>query len=67
MHLRLPSTDRGVQSFIWAVVFFLFLYFGMVVVDVSKATALIISLVSAFLIFVLVRTRGGDYEPPSGS
>jgi hypothetical protein len=67
MHLRLPSTDRGVQSFIWAVVFFLFLYFGMVVVDVAKATALIISLVSAFLIFLLVRTRGGDYEPPGGS
>ena len=28
MHLRMPSIDRGVQSFIWAVVFFLFLYFG---------------------------------------
>jgi hypothetical protein len=27
---------------------------------VSKATALIISLVAAFLIFVLIRTRGGD-------
>ena len=24
MHLRMPSIDRGVQSFIWAVVFFLF-------------------------------------------
>jgi hypothetical protein len=41
-------------------VFFLILYFGMVVVDVSKATALIISLVSAFLIFLFVRTRGVD-------
>ena len=60
MNLRLPSTDRGVQSFLWALVFFLFLYFGMVVVDVAKATALIISLVSAFLIFLFVRTRGGD-------
>ena len=46
MHLRAPSTDRGVQSFMWSLVFFLILYFGMVVVDVSKATALIISLVS---------------------
>ena len=60
MHLRAPSTDRGVQSFIWSLVFFLILYFGMVAVDVSKATALIISLVSAFLIFLFVRTRGGD-------
>jgi len=58
MHLRPPSIDRGPQSFVWAVVFFLVLYFGMVAVDVSKATALLISLVSAFLIFLFVRTRG---------
>ena len=60
MHLRVPSIDRGIQSFIWAVVFFLVMYFGMVAVDVTKATALIISLVASFLIFVFVRTRGGD-------
>ena len=33
MHLRMPSIDRGVQSFVWAVVFFLFLYFGMVMIS----------------------------------
>jgi hypothetical protein len=58
MHLRAPSTDRGVQSFIWAVVFFLFLYFGMVAIAVAKGTAFIVSLVLAFLIFLFVRTRG---------
>lgn len=58
MHLRSPSVDRGVQSFIWAVVFFLVLYLGMVAIDVSKATALVLSLVVAFLVFLLVRTRG---------
>lgn len=58
MHLRSPSVDRGVQSFIWAAVFFLVMYFGMVAVEVSKATALIVSLVASFLIFVFVRTRG---------
>jgi hypothetical protein len=58
MHLRTPSIDRGVQSFVWALVFFLVLYFGMVAVDVARATALLISLVSAFLIFLFVRTRG---------
>ena len=58
MHLRMPSIDRGVQSFLWAVVFFLILYFGMVAVDVAKGTALLVSLVSAFLIFLFVRTRG---------
>ncbi len=60
MHLRAPSIDRGVQSFIWSLVFFLILYFGMVAVDLTKATALIISLVAAFLIFLFVRIRGGD-------
>ena len=58
MHLRLPSIDRGVQSFLWTIVFFLVLYFGMVAVEVGKATALLVSLVSAFLIFLFVRTRG---------
>ena len=60
MHLRMPSIDRGVQSFLWALVFFLILYFGMVAIEVGKGTALLVSLVSAFLIYVFVRTRGGD-------
>jgi purine-cytosine permease-like protein len=60
VHLRMPSIDRGVQSFIWAVVFFLFLYFGMVLIAVSKATAFVLSLVIAFGVFLFVRTRGGD-------
>lgn len=63
MHLRMPSIDRGVQSFVWAVVFFLFLYFGMVLIAVSKATALVLALVAGFLVFLFVRTRGGDDDP----
>ena len=58
--MRMPSMDRGVQSFIWAVVFFLFLYFGMLAVQVSKGTALVLSLVAGFVTFLLVRTRGED-------
>ena len=60
MHLRMPSIDRGVQSFIWAVVFFLVLYFGMLAIAVSKGTAFVLSLVAGFLVFVFVRTRGDD-------
>ncbi len=60
MHLRMPSIDRGVQSFIWAVVFFLVLYFGMLAIAISKGTAFVLSLVAGFLVFVFVRTRGGD-------
>jgi len=58
MHLRMPSIDRGVQSFLWALLFFVILYFGMVAIEIGKGTALLISLVSAFLIFLFVRTRG---------
>ena len=57
MHLRAPSIDRGVQSFIWAVVFFLFLYFGMVAIAIAKGTAIVLALVASFLIFVVIRTR----------
>ena len=60
MHLRMPSIDRGVQSFLWALVFFLFLYFGMVAIAISKGTALVLALALSFLIFLLVRTRGDD-------
>jgi hypothetical protein len=58
MHLRTPSIDRGVQSFLWALLFFVILYFGMVAIDVGKGTALLLSLACSFLIFLFVRTRG---------
>lgn len=58
--MRMPSIDRGVQSFVWAIVFFLVLYVGMVLIAVSQGTAILISLVASFLIFLFVRTRGAD-------
>jgi purine-cytosine permease-like protein len=60
MHLRMPSIDKGVQSFIWAVVFFLYLFFGMRAIGVEGAVALVTSLVAGFLIFLFVRTCGDD-------
>ena len=60
MHLRMPSIDQGVQSFVWAAIFFLILWLGMLAVDVSQATAFILSLVAAGAIFLFVRLRGGD-------
>ena len=60
MHLRMPSIDKGVQSFIWALVFFLYLFFGMKAIGVEGAVALVISLIAGFLIFLFVRTRGDD-------
>jgi hypothetical protein len=58
MHLRMPSIDPGVRSFIWAVVFFLFLYFGMVAIGVAHGTAFLLAIGFAFVIFLFVRTRG---------
>jgi len=64
MHLRMPSIAQGVQAFIWAVVFFLFLWFGMLAVGVSSATALILSLVAAAAIWLFVRVCGDERPGP---
>jgi hypothetical protein len=64
MHLRMPSIDQGVQAFVWAVVFFLFLWFGALALGFPGGTSFVISLLAAAAIFLLVRTRGGDYPGP---
>ena len=58
MHLRMPSTAPGVRAFVWALVFLVVMYFGMVALGIHKGTSFLVSLVSAFLIFLFVRTRG---------
>ena len=60
VHLRMPSIDHGVQSFLWALLFFLILWLGLLSIGVSRATALILSLVAAGAIFLFVRLRGED-------
>jgi hypothetical protein len=64
MHLRMPSIDQGVQAFVWAFVFFLILWFGMLAVGVSGATALILSAIAAGAIFLYVRLSGDDRPRP---
>ena len=58
MHLRMPSIDPGVRAFIWALVFFLIIWFGGLAVGVSTATAFILGLVAAFFGFFVIRVRG---------
>jgi hypothetical protein len=58
VHLRPPSIDRGVVSFLWALFFFLFLWFGMMAVDVSKGTAFVLAAVAGGAIFLYVRIFG---------
>ena len=60
MHLRPPAISHGVISFIWALVFFLYIWWGGVAVGVHGATAFIFGAIVGFLVFLLVRTRGDD-------
>jgi len=60
MHLRPPSVDHGVQSFLWAIVFFLFLWFGMLAVGVSRGAAFVLALICGALIFLFIRIFGED-------
>ena len=59
MHLRAPSIDQGVHSFVWSVVFFVYMWLGSLAIGVPGGIAFVISLVAAAAIFLFVRTRGG--------
>jgi hypothetical protein len=62
VHLRPPSIDPGVTSFLWAFALGLFVWGGLLAVGVSQGTALVMALLSFGAIFLFVRLRGGD-EP----
>jgi hypothetical protein len=63
VHLRAPSVDHGFASFIWAIVFFLILWLGMLAVGVGQGTALFLSIVAAALIFLFIRVQGQKELP----
>ena len=58
MHLRPPSLDHGLVSFLWGFGLGLFLFLGMLSIGVSAATAFILSAVAAGAIFLYVRVYG---------
>jgi hypothetical protein len=60
VHLRPPSIDKGFQAFLWAAFFFLYLWLGMLAVDVSPATAFIFAAIIGFAIFLFVRIYGEE-------
>ena len=60
MHLRPPSIDRGVASFLWALGLALFIWLGLLSVGVARGTALMLALLSFGAIFLFVRLRGED-------
>jgi hypothetical protein len=60
MHLRPPSIDHGVISFVWALVLAVLLWLFMISVGVSKPTAFIVSALAGCAIFLYVRLYGED-------
>jgi hypothetical protein len=60
VHLRPPSFDHGLVSGLWALLFFLIMFFGAVAVGVDAPTALIFSAIAAAAIFFFVRFRGQE-------
>jgi len=60
MHLRPPSIDRGVTSFLWAFGLALFIWLGLLAIGINGGTALLLALLSFAAIFLFVRTRGED-------
>ena len=59
--------DPGISSFLWAVLFGLYLVLGMAAIGVSWGAALILALVAGFFIFLLVRTHGvGRHDDERG-
>ena len=62
MHLRSPSFDHGVVSFLWALGLALFIWIGLRAIGVSNASAFVIACVSGFAIFLFVRLYGEE-EP----
>jgi hypothetical protein len=58
MHFRPPSIDQGVIALFWAIGLGAFIYFGLIAVGASGATAIVIALVAFAGIWLLVRLRG---------
>jgi hypothetical protein len=61
-HLRPPSISHGVVSFVWALVFGLYVWLGMLAVGVSGATSFIVAAVVGAGTFLYVRIFGVE-EP----
>jgi uncharacterized membrane protein SpoIIM required for sporulation len=59
MHFRLPSMDRGVSSFLWALLFAVLIWLGGLAFGISEALSVLSGAVAGFFIFLFVRLRGG--------
>jgi hypothetical protein len=67
VHLRSPSVDKGVSSFIWAFGFFIYLWLGALAVGVDGASAFMFSALAGFGIFFFIRLLGDRPRDTPGS
>jgi hypothetical protein len=67
VHLRPPSIDHGIISFVWAFVLGVLLWAFMLGVGISRPTAFIVAAVVACAIFLYVRLYGEDEVRPRRS
>ena len=58
MHLRPPSIDPGITSFIWAFLLAVFVWAGLLAIGIGKGTAFIVGLLAFGAIFLFVRLYG---------
>jgi hypothetical protein len=63
VHLRPPSIDPGVTSFLWAFGLSLYLWLFLLAVDVDSATATLLAALAFFAIFLFVRLLGEEELP----
>ena len=60
MHLRPPSIDHGVISFVWALVLGILVWAFMLAVGVSQGTSVIVGALATGATFLYVRLYGED-------
>jgi hypothetical protein len=60
MHLRPPSIDPGILSFIWSFLLALFIWGGLLAIGISQGTSLVVALVAFGAMFLFIRLQGGD-------
>jgi hypothetical protein len=61
---RMPAFSHGVISFIWALFFAVFIWWGGVAVGISGATSFVLGVVAGAAIFLYVRIYGEDAPRP---
>ncbi len=60
MHLRAPSVDHGVASFLWGFGLGLYIWLGLALIGIAGATAFIFGALGGAAIFLFVRRFGEE-------